>query len=244
MCLLPHVRGLSVFGQREHPDVRLSLKWIDANGSRCCNRRCHKQGQTGSQQPAPALCGTKWSATLNKSTRYRADAGINLSVLGSSRILSLLLAGSKSNKQEDKWRTRRKKRGGEDNKEEKQWDFFCQPPHIAELIHTERMCRVQNKKPENHLLWAAAERCPIFSTTFMQLPLSLLLSEQPLPPRVLLQLWSSFHLQFISHTLALFFLHLHPHSSNWFLFSWDILLDRLSGFQTLFVPRNKSLVEC
>lgn len=53
---------------------------------------------------------------------YRAAAGINLSALGSSRILSLLLAGSKSNKQEDKWRARRgeKTRGEKGNKEEKQ----------------------------------------------------------------------------------------------------------------------------
>lgn len=44
---------------------------------------------------------------------YRAAAGINLSALGSSRILSLLLAGSKSNKQEDKWRARRGEKQGE-----------------------------------------------------------------------------------------------------------------------------------
>ena len=57
-----------------------------------------------------------------------------------------------------------------------------------ELMDTERMSWAPNKQPENHLLRAAAERWSIFSTTFMLLPLSQLLSEQPLPPQVLLQL--------------------------------------------------------
>lgn len=63
--------------------------------------------------------------------RYGAAAGINLSALGSSRILSLLLAGSKSNKQEDKWRARKaegeKKWWKKGTEREKQLDFLCQP---------------------------------------------------------------------------------------------------------------------
>lgn len=144
MCILYCTDAMSVqsvclsrqpyFGQRNQPDARLSLKWIDANGSLLQSQtpqaRIDRRPTYLSLSLSPplslflshtlslSLCGTKWSATPNKSTRYRAAAGINLSALGSSRILSLLLAGSKSNKQEDKWRARRKM-GGEENKEEK-----------------------------------------------------------------------------------------------------------------------------
>ena len=131
-CLCPHMCGLTL--QQYLDNITTQMPDFLWSGSmqmaRCCNHRCHKQGQTGSQHLSlsppltHSLCGTKWSATPNKSMRYRAAAGINLSALGSSRILSLLLAGSKSNKQEDKWRARREKSEGKEDKEGKQWDFF------------------------------------------------------------------------------------------------------------------------
>ncbi|KAI4803084.1 hypothetical protein KUCAC02_006641, partial [Chaenocephalus aceratus] len=85
-----------------------------------------------------SLRGIKLSATLNKSLRYRADAGSNLSALGSSRILSLLLAGSKSNKQEDKWKARRKRGGGERTKRKNSLtpfaNIFNQWSRLAECV--------------------------------------------------------------------------------------------------------------
>lgn len=67
----------------------------------------------------------------------------------------------------------------------------------------------------------------------VQISLTVFLSEQPLPPWVLLQLWLSFCLQFISHSLALFFLHLDPHSSNWLPLSCAILLHCLPSLLSI-----------
>lgn len=155
--------------------------------ARCCNHRCHKQGQTGSQHLSLALClplthslcGTKWSATLNKSLHYRAAAGIHLSALGSSRILSLLLAGSKSNKQEDKWRARRKT-GGKERTTGKT---------VRHLLPTNSIrwrdtCRTKMKSSESH--HSAAELDPWHP--FYNVPLTkksrltAFISARPFPP--------------------------------------------------------------
>lgn len=73
--------------------------------------------------------------------------------------------------------------------------------------------RFKKKKPENHHLRAAAEtgrRCPLCNLHAPRAAnpsLAAFVSEQPFLPQVLLQLWLSVRLQFISHSNALFFLH-------------------------------------
>lgn len=183
------------------------------------------------------LCGTKWSATPNKSLRYRATAGINLSAPGSSRILSLLLAGSKSNKQEDKWRAKRKR--GEKREQRGKTGGLLLPTSSIRWTDTRwPEVKAQIKEAEDHHLWDLSCRvrpltsflhsawistCKSLShyinlpTTFFHLPW------------LLLSLWLSICLQFLTpvcyHSLSLFFLHLNPHSLNCFLLSWATLLD-------------------
>lgn len=129
--------------------------------ARCCNHRCHKQGQTGSQHLSLSfplkhtLCGTKWSATLNNSLRYRVAAGIYLSALGSSRVLSLVLAGSKSNKQEDKWRARSKK--GTKKRTQRKTN---QPLQSGEEIHTKWLQKGSNKAARESSLWLSISLLP------------------------------------------------------------------------------------
>lgn len=106
---------VAVFGQGNNLNGRLSQKWIDANGSLLQSQMPQARADRQPTSLSPSLsvflsmCGTKWSAILSKTPRCRAAAGIHLSVLGLSRILSLLLAGSKSNKKRGQMRARKEK---------------------------------------------------------------------------------------------------------------------------------------
>lgn len=167
MCFLPLQQYLdNIFAQM--PDF---LRSGSMQMARCCNHRCHKQGQTGSQHLSSSLSswktlrGTKWSATPNKSMRYRVAAGVNLSALGLSRILSLLLAGSKSNKQEDKWRVGRKK--GRENRNKEEQHLKSGGQIRSGLVW------LKKKKLENHHLWVTAAEfgswCPSLSLPILRL---------------------------------------------------------------------------
>lgn len=137
--------------------------------ARCCNRRCHKQGQTGSQHLSLSLF---LSHTLSVAQN---DLPLWTRVCATGRPLASIYQrwahpeyclpfwqeANQTNKRTNG--EQGGKRGGRENKEEKQWDFFCQPLQSGEQIHTEMKCKVQIKKPENHHLRAAAEIRPLSS---------------------------------------------------------------------------------
>lgn len=133
-CLI----SVAVFGQGNNLNGRLSQKWIDANGSLLQSQMPQARADRQPTSLSPSLsvflsmCGTKWSATLSKTPRCRAAAGIHLSVLGLSRILSLLLAGSKSNK---KKRTNESKEGKRKQKRTKWKNSGTSPASLFSQVN-------------------------------------------------------------------------------------------------------------
>lgn len=142
--------------------------------ARCCNHRCHKQGQTGSQHLSLllflsfSLCVAQNDLPLW--ARLRAAGQLLASIYQCWAYPEYCLSfwqEANQTKKEDKWEQGRKKET-KGNKVEKQWNFSCQPLQSGEQTHIKWMQKKSGmKNSESHYLWDLS--CSdILSTLCMQ----------------------------------------------------------------------------
>lgn len=142
--------------------------------ARCCNHRCHKQGQTGSQHLSLllflsfSLCVAQNDLPLW--ARLRAAGQLLASIYQCWAYPEYCLSfwqEANQTKKEDKWEQGRKKET-KGNKVKKQWNFSCQPLQSGEQTHIKWMQKKSGmKNSESHYLWDLS--CSdILSTLCMQ----------------------------------------------------------------------------
>lgn len=156
------------------------------------------------QRPADATSERQTDEGRPLSLSLSAAAGVNLSAPRSSRILSQLLAGGKSNKQKDKWRAR--KRG-----ETKRGETAGLVPPTSSISPTR--ARSPRKRTFHTKRWRIQPTCHLCHNQHAHLlcrvPLPETSASVPPPPRLIISPSSIY-----GPLSALFSLLPHTHSSN------------------------------